>query len=61
MVVRLVLDELVGSVKRKISDRKRFEESAGSWSDFDAEDFKDEVRDQRTRLVFRGIYEKYSV
>lgn len=44
MVVRSVLDELVCSVKRKFTgDRERFEESAGSWSDFDAEEFKDRI------------------
>jgi hypothetical protein len=33
------------AVKRKISgSKKRFEESAGSWSDFDAEGFKDRIR-----------------
>ncbi len=40
------------AVKRKISgNRKRFEESAGSWSDFDAEEFKDRIREERNRSV----------
>jgi hypothetical protein len=33
------------AVKRKISgNRERFEESTGSWSDFDAEEFKEGIR-----------------
>ncbi|MFB6158190.1 MAG: hypothetical protein ABEJ95_00850 [Candidatus Nanohalobium sp.] len=40
------------AVKRKISgNRKRFLESAGSWSDFDAEEFKERVRKERNRSV----------
>lgn len=34
------------AVKRKVSDdRKRFEEAAGSWSGFDADKFKDRIRE----------------
>ncbi len=33
------------AVKRKISgNRERFEESTGSWSHFDAEEFKEGIR-----------------
>lgn len=42
----------VRSVKWGISSRKRFEESAGSWSGFDAEEFKDQIREGRDRVSF---------
>ncbi|MFB6191669.1 MAG: hypothetical protein ABEJ64_04535 [Candidatus Nanohaloarchaea archaeon] len=36
------------AVKRKISrDKKRFNEAAGSWSDIDAEEFKERVKEER--------------
>ncbi|MFB6145571.1 MAG: hypothetical protein ABEJ99_03635 [Candidatus Nanohaloarchaea archaeon] len=40
------------AVKRKISgNRKRFKDAAGSWSDIDAEEFKERVREEREKSV----------
>jgi hypothetical protein len=39
-------------VKRKISgDENSFEEAAGSWSDIDAEEFKERVREERDKSI----------
>jgi len=40
------------AVKKMVSgDRERFEESAGSWSGFDTDEFKERIREERDRSV----------
>jgi predicted nucleic acid-binding Zn-ribbon protein len=40
------------AVKRELSgNRERFKDAAGSWSDIDAEEFKNRVREEREKSV----------